>query len=391
MTKTMSYPRRMPRSAKRVLALALLSLLTAAAPASARASAPVSASFFGTDADGPLMEGALPQLGSETGVMRRAGVGALRATVYWTTAQPYKTFADVPPDQRASYEDVDGVPTDFKVTDEFAAQTARRGMSFLPVVYGAPRWAAKQPGAFGSPPSDDAAYGRFAAALVKRYGPGGTFWAAHPELPAHPVRDWQIWNEPNLRPFWDDDTWAPGYVKLLRTARRAIRAADPKARVVLAGLPNHSWTALEQLYKAGVHGLFDVAALHPFTGQVDGVLTLVKRARKVMARGHDARTPLMLTEVSWPSAAGKTSYTYGIETSERGQGRKIEAVLPMLARARRSLHIERVYWYTWLSYDRDSVQPFDYAGVASFKDQKIKRKPGYTALVKTVLHLEGKR
>ena len=43
----------------------------------------------------------------------------------------------------------------------------------------------------------------YLAALVERYGPDGTFWTDHPELPKHPLREWQIWNEPHLPAYWD--------------------------------------------------------------------------------------------------------------------------------------------------------------------------------------------
>ena len=41
--------------------------------------------------------------------------------------------------------------------------------------------------------------------------------------------------------------------------------------------------------------------------------------RDVMARHGDARKPLLLTELSWPSAKGKTRTRYGFEVSERDQ------------------------------------------------------------------------
>ena len=43
------------------------------------------------------------------------------------------------------------------------------------------------------------AWQRFLTNFVHRYGPEGSFWAAHPNLPYHPVTSYEIWNEPNLR------------------------------------------------------------------------------------------------------------------------------------------------------------------------------------------------
>ena len=88
-----------------------------------------------------------------------------------------------------------------------------------------------------STPRGTAAYTRFLTALVGRYGPSGSLWAEQPALPRTPIRDWQIWNEPNLTRYWSTQPFAKAYVKLLRASRRALRAADPGSRTVLAGLP----------------------------------------------------------------------------------------------------------------------------------------------------------
>ena len=108
-----------------------------------------------------------------------------------------------------------------------------------------------------------------AGLLVQRYGPGGAFWAAHPELPADPIRSWQIWNEPNTPNFWAPAPDPAAYADLLRTAAAAIRAADPAAEVVTAGLPASDRgvpleTFLDGMYDAGAGGSFDTLAVHPY-------------------------------------------------------------------------------------------------------------------------------
>ena len=75
--------------------------------------------------------------------------------------------------------------------------------------------------------------------------------------------------------------------------------------------------------------------------------------------------PLLVTELSWPSAYGKTSKTYGIEVTEQGQADRLRKALPLLAARRRALRIEAVYWYTWLTADSRGDYPFDYAGAST--------------------------
>jgi hypothetical protein len=262
-------------------------------------------------------------------------------------------------------------------------------MRVLPVVLIAPLWAARHPGAFNSPPSDPAPYARFVGALARRYGPGGSFWAEHPELAPLPVADWQVWNEPSLGDFWSDDPWVRDYVALMRATRSELRRADPRARLIMAGLPNQSWADLARVYRAGGRRYFDAVALHPFTAKVNGVFTILDKGRHVMARYGDARKPLLVTELSWPSAKGKTNRTYGIETTERGQAAKLADALPKLAARRRSLRLESVYWYTWLSEDRRDDYPFDYAGASRIENGKVIRKPAFRTLRSAALELEG--
>ena len=78
------------------------------------------------------------------------------------------------------------------------------------------------------------AWSSFLRALVGRYGPTGSFWKLHPELPKEPIRTWQIWNEENDHRFAEASV--RDYVGLLRGSAPAIRSVDPDARILLGGL-----------------------------------------------------------------------------------------------------------------------------------------------------------
>src|SRR5207302_8470539 len=99
--------------------------------------------------------------------------------------------------------------------------------------------------------------------------------------------------------------FAKDYVALLKASNIAVKKVDPKARVVLAGFPSGSWVSLARLYRAGAKRWFDVAAVHPFSLQIGGVMRILHADRLVMTRYHDSRKPLIITETSWPSALGK--------------------------------------------------------------------------------------
>ena len=156
--------------------------------------------------------------------------------------------------------------------DGVVLQAARRGLPVLPIVTGTPGWAASRRRATRPrPPRDPALYADFLRTLVARYGPQGSLWAEHPEVAARPIRDWQIWNEPNLTRYWTPPRgqgFARGYVKLLRAARPALRAGRPAARAPSSpGCRTSRWIALRRIYKAGGRALLRRGGAAPVHGQ----------------------------------------------------------------------------------------------------------------------------
>lgn len=376
---------------RRVAVIATLAALAALAIASSAASAAtprVPPSFVGTVLDGPLFEPYV-NLQGELDEMVGAGVGSVRVVVDWSSAQPYAKWSEVPPDQMARFRNEGGVPTDYSIVDGVVAGAASRRMTILPIVLIAPRWAARHPGNFNSPPKGTTSFAKFSGALARRYGPTGSFWTENPTLPKRPIRHWQFWNEPSLTHFWSDKPWERDYVALVRAARAKVKGADSGARIVLAGIPNRSWPELEKIYKLKARNLFDIVAIHPFTAYVSGVLKILRLNREVMARYGDRKKPLWVTELSWTSARDKADWTYGNETTERGQAKKLTEAYMMLAEHRSELKLQRVYWYTWLSLDTHPHYPFDYAGLSRLEsDASITRKPAFADLRKTALALQ---
>jgi hypothetical protein len=380
------------------IAFSLLAV-TGATAAAAKPPSRVPAAFVGVVGDGPLTEDPAADFGGALNTMVTNGVQTLRTSFNWAGAQPYQSFSDVPKAELSRFTDEGGVPTDWSRIDLMVTLAAERRIALAPVVLFAPGWDARHPGesapghpgVLSSPPTDPRPYADFSAALVRRYGTGGTFWREHSEIAAQPIRYWQIWNEPNLTPFWSDQPFEHDYVELLRLSREAIRSVDPSAKIVLAGLTNESWKALAKIYDAGGRGLFDIAAFHPFTAYVGGVRTILERDRRVMAKHGDARMPLWVTELSWTSAKGKTSRSFGNDATERGQAQKLTSAFTLLARLRTKLNVQRVYWYTWLSRETQTDDPFDWAGLERITSSGIEPKPALAAFRRVALQLEGCR
>ena len=180
--------------------------------------------------------------------MVTAGVQSIRVAFNWAGAQPYENASQVPSAQATEFTDVGGRPTDFSLTDEIVGAAAVRRVSVLPTILYAPPWDARHNPNGVDTPRRAAPYAAYAAALVGRYGPHGSFWAAHPQIPRMPIRMWQIWNEPNISYYWPQP-FARTYVAMLRLAHQAIKRADPGAKVVLGALTNFAWRSIGQIYE----------------------------------------------------------------------------------------------------------------------------------------------
>jgi hypothetical protein len=104
------------------------------------------------------------------------------------------------------------------------------------------------------PPENLADFGDFCGAVAARY--------------QGRIAAYQVWNEPNLSREWGHQAPDPaGYVALLQVCYEAIKAADPAAIVITAGLaptgtqPPEAMPApdfLQGMYDAGAAAYFDV-------------------------------------------------------------------------------------------------------------------------------------
>jgi hypothetical protein len=307
-------------------------------------------------------------IASEVKVMADSGVTALRVPFYWHHVEPSKGKFD------------------FSDTDPFVAAAARNHIELLPIVLRTPSWAAAHPKLANSPPAGTANYAAYLTTLIKRYGPDGTFWSAHPDVPKQPIEAWQIWNEPNHDHFWSDQPYAAGYVRLAKAARAAVKKADPNALVVAAGFADRSWESIDQIYRAGAKGVFDAVAIHPYTYKVENVLRLVRYARRSLQKAGDGDRPLWLTEVTWSSGKRPGRTPSPFETTPEDQARRLGEALPLLIRQRKALGIDRIFWENWISTDSDHSDPFDFSGLRVLEPNgSVRAKPAFAVFKRIAL------
>jgi hypothetical protein len=341
----------------------LLAVLAALLLVPAGAAAKVPPGFVGVTADGPALDPDFA-LGTETALMKQSGVHSVRIQFGWSGAQPYANWSQVPADQRGSFVDEGGVPTDWSGMDRLVTLITQAGLTVLPVVQYAPPWDAARADDISTPPKTAGPYAAFLGALVRRYGPSGAFWTANPTLRPVPIRAWQVWNEPNIPYQWSVQPFARAYVKLLRAAHAAIKRADPAAQVILAGLTNYSWTDLRKVYRQrGARRAFDAVAVNTYTKSPKGVITILQRVRGVMRRYGDQRKPLYATEVGWPASVGVVKPLYGFETTPAGQASRIAKLIPLLGRDRRALRLRGFYLYSWIGIEGPGRDEFNFSGL----------------------------
>jgi polysaccharide biosynthesis protein PslG len=311
--------------------------------------------------------------------MANARVGSLRINFTWSDIQPTA-----------------GGPLDFSQIDPVVAGTAARGIDLLPVLYSSPAWAVdcSQAPTRGcetiSPLSSTRgadAWRAFVLALVRRYGPGGTFWSDTTDAfnpPYRPIRRWQIWNEVNSPEFFQPKPSPSAYARLLTASADEIRSVNPGAKVYLAGLfgtpPKPGLSSrrfLNGLYRIkGIKSDFDVVAVHPYSPGVKGMIFQLQFAREAMIKHGDRRTPLAVTEIGWSSGPRGGGILF---RGPAGQSKALRAAFAELRRDRRRYKIESAYWFSWRDLPVGVAGPCSFCGTAGLLRNDYTAKPSLGA------------
>ncbi|MBO0769312.1 MAG: hypothetical protein J2O48_11575 [Solirubrobacterales bacterium] len=246
--------------------------------------------------------------------------------------------------------------------DTAIALMAKHRIRFLPGFLGTPSWDAAGNSKTGfNPPKASAlpAFANFVTAAVKRYGPHGSFWTSHPNLPYLPVTSWQVWNEPNLPIFWAPKPNPKAYVQLLKTADQAVKRADRKATVVSAGTPflstGGAQTWLGPLLADGGARYMDALALHYYGGSMNTLKAILSRARHDLNAHGGRHKSLWITETGY--AGGPPNVD---RPSQAGQRNSANALFSMVSKNRKALNIAHVLWYGWV--DHVQAQPANWWG-----------------------------
>jgi hypothetical protein len=286
------------------------------------------------------------QIGAQLQALQAAGARIARSDALWERTEP------TPP--------VGGVHHyQWGFDDSVAGALAAHGLRWLPIVDYTAGWA-RPPGADGHPPPSSASdYSAFAAALAARYGPGGAFWRAHPNLPATPVDTYEIWNEPDNPTFWSPLPDPARYGELYARARAAIKAVDPGARVLIGGL-THPEAFLPAVIAdtPQLRGEVDGVAIHPYAGSPGAVLSRVREARKVLDDVGLTNVPLYITEFGWTT---QPSHALNWAPSSQRAG-DVSRTFAELGHT--NCNVAAVVLYTWVTLQQNPADREDWFGIS---------------------------
>jgi hypothetical protein len=156
----------------------------------------------------------------------------------------------------------------------------------------------------------EASLERFASALIARYKENGTLAKQNDWGSSYGVRHWEIFNEPNLAGYgWVREGGDPAkaideYVLALAVSNRAVRAIDPYAVILNAGLSPGGYPPplfVQKMYELGAKNCFDAFAFHPY-GSQGQFYELVGAIRAELQKYGDGQKPVWFTEYGHESA-----------------------------------------------------------------------------------------
>jgi hypothetical protein len=244
--------------------------------------------------------------------LANSGAGTTRLQISWPNLQP-----------------VEGGVIDWHEQrwEERIASLAARGIRVLPTFFETAHWALDPECAEGQslddqtlcPPDRPAEAAAFLTAVMRRYGPRGTFWAANPALPYLPFRTVEIWNEPNQMWAWRPGPDPAAYRALFTAAHDAVKAVDPSIDVVVGGLNPGPMKAdmdgVQFLRDARIDPSdIDGVAWHPYGRTPAEIGAEIAGLRAYMDSDRLADVPIYMTEWGWTN----DTVAGGLDPTQRG-------------------------------------------------------------------------
>lgn len=129
-------------------------------------------------------------------------------------------------------------------------------------------------------------------------------------LQAYPnIKYWEVWNEMNLKNFWDNPS-AKNYITLLSKTYQTIKEIDKNKKVLLGGLAGVDEKYLIDFFENGGNKYFDIMNFHYYPGtNPEIILKQIEKLKQIMNR-YNCNKPIWITETGYHTAESKYSNLY---------------------------------------------------------------------------------
>jgi len=192
------------------------------------------------------------------------------------------------------------------------------------------------------------------------------------------VKHYEIWNE-FTQPSNGGDKSPEAYAKILVAASKAIKKADPDAKIVAMVTAGLDWSfingVVRKLSLMGESNCYDILSVHPYTYGKDyaGPNTSTLKAIKFLAGSK----PIWFTERGWDTAVGTT------ETNANGISDEVQAVYGVwdyLTLASGN-YCERWFWYDFQDDGTNATEREENFGLIESVNAEVPgaAKPAYVA------------
>lgn len=276
---------------------------------------------FGLCEDYPEESRSMAAARRDLEVVATNGTPVLRIAFGWDAMEP----------ERGKY--------DWSFWDEFVrVATDEQGIRLIPYICYTPRWASTSDADdfWQHPPRDVEDFARFIRVIVNRY--------------KDRIHSWELWNEPDNPAYWAGSV--EQFAKLLSAGARAVKEADPRAKVVFGGL---AWNlefldevltdkeAMQHVDVVNLHNYFETWSSEP----VEYLPDYIGRARDIL-RQRGFTQPIWMAELGYSSfrrdafVSGQYQARFRHEHTDEFQA---SALVRMMTLVAASGQVELAAWY----------------------------------------------
>ncbi len=340
---------------RRALVAAVLAAAAFAAPA--HATVPVPSDYYGINGQW-IFQSSPSTWPTQFSAIANGGLTIVRTDARWSVGEPTP-----PSGSTHTY--------DWSTFDTIVGTLAKYGLRWMPTLDYPPPWAQENPSentqedpnGLGSEMKEANVpdFTAFAAAMVRRYGINGTFWSAHPELPAMPVRTWEIWNSPNVTYYWNPQDNAPErFADLYLATRTAMKAVNHKA-VVMAGaldlvnppIASDEVKFIQRMFahRPEVRTDVDLWGLHPYQETIYWTFRRLAKWRQALDLLNGRRMPIAIDELGYTTT----------KVSDQMRGDELVELAQELPRS--GCDVVDFMPYSWESAEQDPNNPEDWFGI----------------------------